>query len=127
MVELAANMATKASHSASCFGPSWLAGMMWVVMVLVSESFQALVAGSCSMMRMTPISSERPAFLYQAAWAATACRNLSIMPGLMSETRTMFTCPEHGSGASAAAGGVCAVAGVGHRAGVKDAVHTARE
>src|ERR1039457_7221619 len=98
--------------------------MSWVVMAWVSEVVQALVVGSCSRMRMTPIRSGRPAFLYQAFCAAAACRNLSIMPGLMSERRTTLRFPEHGIGA--VAGACCAAAGVGQNAGVRDALKTVR-
>src|ERR1035438_4754946 len=69
-------------------------------------------------MRMTPILSVVPAALYQACCAATALRNWSIMPGLMSERRTTLSFPSHGIGA--AAGACCATAGVRRSAGLRD-------
>src|ERR1035441_1277640 len=71
------------------------------------------------MMRMTPTWSGRPAFLYQACCAAVALRNLSIMPGLTSERRTMLTLPVQGS-EDGAVGICCAAAGVGQSAGLRD-------
>src|ERR1039458_5349848 len=72
MVELSANILTKASQPAwSGRGPVGRWGdMMWVVMAWVSEVVQALVVGSCSRMRMTPILSDVPAAAYQACCAA---------------------------------------------------------
>src|ERR1035441_4140855 len=75
-------------------------------------------------MRMTPILSVVPAALYQACCAATALRNWSIMPGLMSERRTTLSLPSHGIGA--AAGACCATAGVGQSAGLRGALKTVR-
>src|ERR1017187_6804991 len=75
-------------------------------------------------MRVTPFLSGGRAAVYQACCAATALRNWSIMPGLMSERRTTLSLPSHGIGA--AAGACCATAGVGQSAGLRGALKTVR-